>query len=171
MKEQGQHYMKHSCFFIGHRETSTAIQPILYHAIEKMIQEEQVLHFYVGKYGYFDQLAGESVCALKAKYQQIKLFLVLPYHPSIRFIDPPHGFDGTFFPEGMEYAHPRHAIMTANRVMVDQCDHLIACVYHTIGNAYKVLEYARKKEERSRIHIINLGNGLLLRNQIANIKE
>ena len=50
-----------SCFFIGHRETSEAIYPTLYAAVEQHILEYGVTEFIVGHYGVFDRLAaGEA---------------------------------------------------------------------------------------------------------------
>jgi len=40
-----------SCFFIGHREADKRLLPELKIAIELLITEENVLHFYVGGYG------------------------------------------------------------------------------------------------------------------------
>lgn len=147
--------MERTCFFIGHRDADPQILPDLREAVERLILREQVSRFYVGGYGDFDRWAGECVRAMKASYPEILLYRVIPYHPSIRAVEVPPGFDGTHYPEGMERVPPRYAILRANYLMVDHCDHLIACVYHTVGNAWKVLQYAQKKDG---MRIDNIGN-------------
>lgn len=149
--------MKKTCFFIGHKDAEKELCPVLYRMIEQIFVQDHVTTFYVGNYGRFDYWVGESVRKLKESHAGIKLFLVIPYHPSIRPIEAPPGYDGTYYPDGMESVHPKYAIMQANRKMIDSCDHLIAYVYHDIGNSYKVLEYARKREKQGLIQISNIG--------------
>lgn len=136
------------CFFIGHRETSRQILPDMIEAIEKLIREEQVTQFYVGGYGNFDLFAGEAVIQLKKKYRSIELFLVLPYQPAECKKEMPPGYDGTFYPDGMETVSGRYAIVKANQKMIDTCDWLIAYVTHTVSNAQKLLEYAMRREKK-----------------------
>ena len=50
-----------SCFFIGHREASEEIYPVLYAAVEQHIVEYGVTEFIVGHYGGFDRLAASAV--------------------------------------------------------------------------------------------------------------
>ena len=89
-----------SCFFIGHRETSEAIYPTLYAAVEQHILEYGVTEFIVGHYGVFDRLAASAVKAAKHLYPDVKLILLLPYHPAERPIPTPDGFDNTFLSTG-----------------------------------------------------------------------
>ena len=145
-----------TCFFIGHRETSRQILPSIIEAAEGLILEEQVSDFYAGGYGCFDQLAGEAIIKLKKDYPNIRLFLVLPYHPANRPVHVPPGYDDTFYPDGMEHVYPKYAIATANRKMIDKCDFLIAYARHTASNAYHFFEYAMRQEKKGRIHIENL---------------
>ena len=121
-----------SCFFIGHRETSERIFPNIIETAERLICEENVTTFYVGGYGRFDCLAGEAIIQLKKKFPGIRLSLVIPYHPAIRPITAPFGYDGTFYPDGMEKVSPKYAIAKANRKMIDTSDFLIAFVTHSI---------------------------------------
>ena len=114
-----------SCFFIGHRETSEAIYPTLYAAVEQHILEYGVTEFIVGHYGVFDRLAASAVKAAKHLYPDVKLILLLPYHPAERPIPTPDGFDNTFYPPGMESVPRKIAIVRANRYVVDHVDYLI----------------------------------------------
>ena len=134
-----------SCFFIGHREADERLLPILTAAIERLITEEQVLFFYVGRYGGFDRIAATAIKHLKLHHPDITLMLVLPYHPGERIIETPYGFDGTYYPEGLEKVPRRYAIVRANEIMVKQSDWLISYVRHGASNSRRILEYAQKQ--------------------------
>ena len=144
-----------SCFFIGHREADEQILPELKEAIEQLITED-VSYFYVGGYGGFDRIAGTAVKQVKKQHPGIVLKLVLPYHPAERPIEAPAGYDGTYYPEGLENVPRQYAIVRANKIMVDTSDWLIAYVRHGASNSRKLLEYAQRREKKGLIQIINL---------------
>ena len=146
-----------SCFFIGHREAERELLPLIIEAAEHIIQENQAITFYTGGYGSFDHLAGEAVIQLKKKHPDSQLYMVIPYHPAERPIEAPTGYDGTFYPDGMETISHRYAISRANRKMIDMCDYLIAYVTHPASNSGKFLEYARRREKKGLIKAVNLG--------------
>ena len=135
-----------SCFFIGHREASEEIYPALYAAVGQHIVEYGVTEFIVGYYGGFDRLAASTVKEAKRFYPEVKLTLLLPYHPAERPIPAPDGFDGTFYPTGTESVPHKVAIVKANRYVVDHVDYLIAYVWHPASNARELVEYARKRQ-------------------------
>ena len=145
-----------SCFFIGHREADERLLPRLELTIERLIAEENVRYFYVGGYGGFDRIAAAVVKRAKQKCPDITLMLVLPYHPAERPTEAPAGFDGTYHPEGLENTPRRYAIVRTNRIMVDTCDWLVCYVCHGASNSRNLLEYARRREEKSLIQIINI---------------
>ena len=134
-----------SCFFIGHREASEEIYSVLYAAVEQHIVEYGVTEFIVGHYGGFDRLAASAVKEAKHFYPEVSLTLLLPYHPVERPIPTPDGFDGTFYPPGMESVSSKAAIIRANRYVVDHVDYLIAYTWHPASNAQELVEYARKR--------------------------
>ena len=142
-----------SCFFIGHRETSSEILPALVEAVEKHIMEYGVTEFVVGNYGGFDRMAAKAVIAAKERHSDITLSMLIPYHPAERPIEPPQGFDNTFYPPGMEKVPRKIAIVWANRYMVDHSDYLIAYAWHPASNAMDLVEYAKKREERNLISV------------------
>jgi len=148
-------YVK-SCFFIGHREASSDLLPILKQTVEKHISEYGVTDFIVGGYGSFDSLAARAVKSYKQQYPQITLALLLPYHPAERPIEAPPGFDNTFYPPGMEKTPRKLAIVRANKYMVDHVDYLIAYAWHPASNARNLVEYAQRRN----ITITNLGQHL-----------
>ena len=145
--------MGHTCFFIGHRETSDSIFPALVQAVERHVTEYGVTEFIVGHYGNFDRLAARAVLKAKERHPQVTLFLLLPYHPADRPIPAPEGFDGTFYPPGMERVPKRAAIVRANRYMADHCDFLIAYAWHPAINARELVDYA---QARGTVQVDNL---------------
>ena len=146
-----------SCFFIGHREADERLLPRLELTIERLIMEENVRYFYVGGYGGFDRIAAAAVKHAKQKYPDTTLMLVLPYHPAERAVPTPDGFNGTYHPEGLENTSRRYAIVRTNQIMVNTCDWLVCYVRHGASNSRNLLEYARRREEKGLIQIINIG--------------
>ena len=142
-----------SCFFIGHRDASEEIYPALYAAVEQHILEYGVTEFIVGHYGAFDRLAASAVKEAKRFYSGVKLMLLLPYHPAKQPIPTPDGFDGTFYPPGMESVPAKVAIVRANRYVVDSVDYLIAYVWHPASNAWKLVEYAKRRKKKGSLFI------------------
>ena len=131
-----------SCFFIGHREATSEILPALTEAVEQHITGYGVTEFIVGNYGAFDRMAAKVVIAAKERYPQITLTMLIPYHPAERPIELPQGFDGSFYPPGMEKVPRRVAIVRADRYMIDHVDHLIAYAWHPASNARELVRYA-----------------------------
>ena len=86
-----------SCFFTGHRETGEKLLPYLTDTAKRLVTDCGVTRFYVGGYGNFDRLSGKAVIALKNSFPNIRLFLVIPYHPAERPVLTPQGYDGTYW--------------------------------------------------------------------------
>ena len=135
-----------SCFFIGHREASSDLLPILTQVVEKHISEYGVTEFVVGGYGGFDHLAARAVILLKKQYPQITLSLLIPYHPAERPIETPAGFNNTYYPPGMEKVPRKLAIVRANRYMVDHSALVIAVYDGSNGGTRRTLEYAIRQK-------------------------
>jgi hypothetical protein len=142
-----------TCFFIGHRETGEELLPSLTAEVERHITEYGVENFIVGNYGGFDRLAARVVKAAKEHHPEIVLTLLLPYHPYDQPMKLPAGFDGSFYPPGMETVPKRAAIVRANRYMVDHSDFLIAYAWHPASNARNLVEYAQRREQRGLIRV------------------
>ena len=148
--------MAKSCFFIGHRDTNAEIYPSLLAEVERHVTEYGVTDFFVGQYGSFDRMATKAVKEVKERYPEVRLMLVLPYHPAIRPIETPKGFDGTYYPWEDERIPKRLAIIKTNQRMVDTCDYLIAYAFHFLGGSGQIVEYARKREAKELIRVTNL---------------
>ena len=151
----GWRFMK-SCFFIGHREADERLLPVLQSTIQRLIEEEGVTEFYVGGYGGFDRIAGAAVKQLKAEYPHISLRMMIPYHPAERPVEAPNGYDGTYYPNGLEGVPKRFRIAKANRIMIDTSDWLIAYVYHGASNSRKFLEYAERRKKKGLLQVQNI---------------
>jgi len=137
-------------------EADERLIPMIAETVERLIVEEDVSYFYAGAYGGFDRLASAVVKEAKKKYPEITLMLMTPYHPAGRTIELTKGFDGIYYPEEVENIPKRYAIVRANRAMVDASDWLVAYVNHGASNACKLLEYARRRQEKGLIRIENL---------------
>ena len=145
-----------TCFFIGHRETGDELIPALTAAVERHITEYGVTSFIVGRYGNFDKLAARVVIDAKKRHPEVTLTLLLPYHPFDRPTPTPKGFDGTFYPPGMETVPKRVAIIRANRYMVEHSTHLIAYAWHPASNARALVEHAQIWGRKRKIHVENI---------------
>ena len=145
-----------TCFFIGHREAPDTLLDELSAVVERHITEYDVTEFVVGRYGRFDALAAKCVKAAKKRHPEVTLLLLLPYHPYDRPTPTPTGFDGTFYPPGMETVPKRAAIIQANRYMVDHSDYLIAYAWHTASNARELVSYAKKRKNKGLIQVTEL---------------
>lgn len=145
-----------TCFFIGHRESPDSLLPQLSAEVERHIVKFNVTDFVVGSYGHFDSLAAKTVRVAKKSHPKVTLTLLLPYHPHDRPVPIPGGFDGTFYPPGMETVPRRVAIVRANRYMVDHSSYLISCVWHPASNAWELVAYAKKREKRGLIQVTEL---------------
>ena len=139
-----------TCFFIGSRYASSSIEQQLMEAVEKHIIEYGVTTFTVGHYGGFDSLVIGVLKEAKKCHKDIKLYLLAPYALTQKK-EIPEGFNGTFYPEGLEKVPFRYAIVQANRYMVQQSDHLIA--YPGMGNSRKIVEYAQGREKKGLIKV------------------
>lgn len=149
-----------SCFFIGHREADERLLSRLNETVERLITEEGITCFYVGSYGGFDRLAAHCVITAKQRHPAITLMLVLPYHPAERPLEAPDGFDGTYYPEGLETVPKRYAIVRANKIMVDTSDWLVCYIRHGASNSRKILEYAMRRERAQRIRVLNIAESM-----------
>ena len=133
-----------SCFLFGHADCPDQVLSRLEQAIETAISNE-VTDFYVGNRGAFDRLATTAVKRAKKKFPEVRLFLLLAYHPAERPQELSEGFDGTYYP--LEKAPPRRfSIVRANEAMLRQAEYVICYVNH-VGNTRKLFAVAQKRRE------------------------
>ena len=147
-----------SCFFIGHRDVGSQVLPQLVEVIERHITEHHVTTFFVGHYGGFDRLVARALKDAKQRHPEIRVVLVLPYHPAERPVKLPDGFDSSYYPWTDERIPRRLAIIKTNQYMVDSCDYLITYAYHFLGGTGQIVEYARKRESKGLLSVTNLAS-------------
>lgn len=146
--------MPKSCFLFGHSDTPYSICPMLEQAIEQAVAEG-ITHFYVGYHGSFDHMASAALRTVKRRHPEISLVRLLAYHPSHSPVPVSQEFDGTLYPEGMEQVPQRLAIIKANQYMLCKADTVI-CYASPIGNAGRLLEYAKHQNQLRPLMITNL---------------
>ncbi len=128
----------------GHSAANYAALPRIEAAVQRHYLEYGIRIFMIGSRGAFDQMAATGVKALKKKYADISLQLLLPYHPVERPVlwD---GVDSSYYPP-LEGVPRKYAIVRANRYMVDHADSII-CYVSGIGNSRNLLEYAQRRTD------------------------
>jgi len=151
--------MRKICCFAGHSQiaNTTDIYNALMLYIEKLINEKDVLEFWVGNYGVFDRMSAGAVRSLKEKYKNIELNLVIPYvtkeigeYKEMYYKE----YDNILITEMPENTPQRLMIIKCNEYMVNNSKYLIAYVSTDIGGAAKTLEYAKRKS----LKIINIAD-------------
>ena len=146
-----------TCFFIGHHNVPETVRPLLDAAVERHITEYGVTRFIVGHYGTFDRMAASAVIRAKAKYSGITLLLLLPYHPAERKIPLDEGFDGSYYPEGMEKVPRRFAIVRANEYVIRHiCDYLITYDCYIATKTHDFVKIARIREAKGGLSVENI---------------
>lgn len=145
-----------SCFFIGHHDAGADVYPLLAAEVTRHIADFGVTDFFVGDYGNFDRMAAQAVKQAQKQHPEVRLMLVLPYHPAVRPIEKPDAFNNTYYPWQDERIPKRLAILKTNQRMVDTCDYLIAYVWHSLGGSGRIVEQARKREKQGLLHVENL---------------
>lgn len=146
--------MSEPCFLFGHADCPDAILPRIEEAIESYYSKYGVNSFYIGNRGRFDCLAVAAAKRVKQRHTDIRLYLLLAYHPGERAVDLWDGFDGSYYPP-LENVPRQYAIVQANRYMADTSDFIICYVNH-IGNTRKLLEYAQRRQKKDGVTIENL---------------
>ena len=143
-----------SCFMFGHGDCPESIMPRIEAAIENQYTNNGITVFYVGNRGRFDSIAA-AVCKLvKQQHPDIRLYLLLAYHPGERAVDITDEFDNSYYPP-LDGVPRQFAIVRANKYMIDTADSIICYVKH-IGNTRNLLEYAQRRQKKEGIIIENV---------------
>ena len=150
------------CTFAGHAdiyfENKSMVKSILKGEIINLIENENVDTFYCGWKCDFDRLCAECVNELKNQYPFIESYMIFSYIPwkkSESGIDPYEDFNGTIYPEGLEFVPQKFAIAKRNEWLIDNASFLIAYIDHEWGGAYRTFRYAKRKKH---IKVINIAN-------------
>ena len=142
-----------TCTFAGHREVFGSCKQQIETALERLMENEDSLHCYVGGMGEFDAFSAAAVRNLKRKYphKEIRLTLVLPYmqqklNEHREYYET--SFDDILIPSELAGIHYKRAILARNRWLVDHSDYIIAMVWRNFGGAYATLQYAQKQGKK-----------------------
>lgn len=142
-------YMSRVCCGFGHRNIFSDIEPKIEKIIEKLIIEKDVRTFMTCGWGNFDIMFSSAVRAVKRKYDDIELILVLPYlsNKLNTYKDSVESsYDGIILPEEVIGVHYKRAITVRNKWLIDNSDYVLTCVYREFGGAYDAMKYAEKME-------------------------
>ncbi|MBE6655993.1 MAG: hypothetical protein E7609_03850 [Ruminococcaceae bacterium] len=124
--------------------------------LEKRVNDEGC-ELFLGEYGGFDSFAYRCAKKHKEAHPQSRMIFVTPYlspeyrKNSIEYTK--HRFDQVIYPP-LENVPPRYAIVRQNRWIVEQADVIIAYITHKYGGAYKMYQYAKKKDKE----VYNIAN-------------
>ena len=131
--------------FIGHRDCFELSEKDIIPKIEEAIALG-VTSFLNGGMGHFDHLCAVAVDQLKAKYPQIKQFLIKPY-PKLKVPDENLFDDSGLFALDwyIENIGPRRAIPKRNEYMIQQASVAICYVKHNSSGSYKTYQLAEQK--------------------------
>lgn len=149
-----------ACFVIGNRNISiTEIekQNLLDHFIN-LIEKKNVIYFYFGGFGEFDDLCHEIITESQKTFPQIKRIYVFDdektyYRPYKwpKWLKNEDYEDFAFFTLSFDWWYQR--IYFRNCAIIDHSDYVITYIRNTKNSgAYKAYEYARKKHK----NIINI---------------
>ena len=131
--------------FFGHTYTPDAVAPLLEATIRELIEQSDATLFYVGDKGNFDSMARKILRKLTREYPHVRYGVVLAYMPGKKPEFDDEDRSDTVFPEGLERAHPRYAIASRNRWMVENSDVVVTYVTRQTGGAAKFKKMAEKK--------------------------
>ena len=148
--------MSKICCFTGHRDIEKISASVLYTRLEKtivdLIENEGVTDFRAGGARGFDSMAALAVLAMKEKYPQIKLHLILPCKAQADYF---RAFDKKVYKytlahaDSVVYVSERYyssVMFDRNRKLVDGADVCVAFLNHLGGGTYYTVNYARKNK-------------------------
>ena len=134
------------CTFFGHADAKEEIIPALRKEIINLIENKNVDTFYIGNHGHFDFYAETVLKELSEIYPHIKYSVVLAYLPRGKQGEY-YDFSNTIYPEGIEKAPLKYAIIKRNKWMIDNSDFVITYVKSVIGGPAQFKELAQKKKK------------------------
>ncbi len=149
------------CCFAGHRSAPGSLFKEVVSVIENIVLESDIIEFYSGGMGDFDNLCEQAVRETKKRFPEkgIRLNLVLPSYSYAyaRSKEYPSYmkclFDDILVCGASDGAHYKSMITKRNRWIAEKSDIMIAYVMHSGGGAYASLKYA----EKQKLKIIRVG--------------
>ncbi len=118
------------CTFFGHRDTPQQVNPILRAVLTDLIENKNVNMFYVGNHGNFDYMVRSNLKSLKLDYPNMNYAVVLAYLPSPKNKLYYEDYSDTIYPDGLENAPMRYAVIKRNIWMIDKSDYVVTYITH-----------------------------------------
>lgn len=140
--------------FFGHKNTPSAVKPLLEQPVQRLIEENENITFLVGTHGAFDLMVQSVLGQAAHKYSQITCRIVLSYIP-VKKNDEQYLLP-TLVPEGIESVPKRFAISFSNNYMVNECNTVVCYITHDWGGA---AQFVQKTEKKGKV-IINLAEAI-----------
>ncbi|MGN0683990.1 MAG: hypothetical protein ACI4JY_09970 [Oscillospiraceae bacterium] len=129
--------------FFGHKDTPSAVKPLLEQTVQRLIEENEEITFLVGTHGAFDLMVQSVLGQALQKHPHITCHIVLSYIP-VENNGEQHPLP-TLVPEGIESVPKRFAISFGNNYMVNECDTVVCYITHDWGGAAQFVNKAKKK--------------------------
>ena len=143
--------------FFGHREMYDLFkkEKLLTRIVEELVEANDVVEFFVGRSGDFDEIAASVVKSAKRRKGENGIFLtlVLPY-ASAKIEHYEKYYDDIIIPEELAFVHPKQSYLRRNEWIVERVDALIVNVEKSQGGAYRAMQYAERLGKK----IINLSD-------------
>ena len=147
--------MRKCCFLFGHRDAPDELFEKICSCVIEIHQTTGICDFVVGNYGKFDRIAQRAVASSKKLQPQIRLCLLMAYHPFDRKTEIKAEYDEILFPEEAETSPKRLAIVKANEYMIRSSSAFIVYVNHP-GNSKKMLDKVMKRACAETLPILRL---------------
>lgn len=147
--------------FFGHKDTPSAVKPLIKQTVEKLISENREIKFLVGTHGAFDLMTQSVPLNELHTHPQIVCYIVLSCIPAEN-----SGKDYgllTLVPEGIECVPKRFGISFRNDFMVNESDTIVCYITHDMGGAARFVGKAKKKGKS----VINLADNQQSENKKA----
>lgn len=141
--------------FFGHSKITLTNEEHnrLENIIINILENNACVKFFLGGYGFFDYACANILKNLKGKYDNSETIFITPYinesYLKNKFIN--DLYDDCIYPP-LENSPKKYAIIKRNYWIADNCDFLIFYTIYSFGGAYKVYQYAKRKN----IKLINI---------------
>lgn len=140
-----------TCTFAGHSVCRDIfIADLAEREIKRILEENDIIHFYCGGMGEFDKLCETTLHDMKHVFpdKQIFIDLVMPFSTKDMDYNPRYyndNYSNVIIPDCLSQYDSKKKIPMRNRWMVDTSEFLIAYVTHKSSGAWNTLQHAIKK--------------------------
>lgn len=131
----------------GHRTINDlkSIDDSLAQIIRELIVNKEYISFLIGRNGEFDEYAASVIKRVQKNIgrENSDITLVLPYSVSDMEYYQKY-YDNIIIPDILHGVHPKAAITSRNRWMIEGSDLIVFYVEKANGGAYAAMKYAQK---------------------------